>query len=79
MKTRITLTMDAKRVAKLRAASRRRRITVAALVEDLTDRLDTSGTTDDLDWVAGLKGAITGRLGKADRAADPRLDRILGK
>ena len=36
MKTRLVLTMDAKRVAKLRALSRRRKISVAALVEDLT-------------------------------------------
>lgn len=76
MKVKLTLTMDAKRVAKLRALSRR--MTVAALVEDLTDRA-LSEQEGDLDWVEGLKGAITGKVSKADIAKDPRLAKILGR
>jgi len=79
MKTRITLTMDSKRVAKLRALSRRRKMSVAALVERLTDRIDEQEDASDVDWVEGLKGAITGRISEADLAKDPRLARIMGK
>jgi predicted DNA-binding ribbon-helix-helix protein len=79
MKTRITLTMDSKRVAKLRALSRRRKMSVAALVERLTDRIDEQEDALDVDWVEGLKGAITGRISEADLANDPRLARIMGK
>ncbi|HRO99097.1 MAG TPA: DUF6364 family protein [Flavobacteriales bacterium] len=78
MKVKLTLTMDAKRVAKLRAMSRRRRMTVAALVEDLTDRALSEGG-DELDWVEGLKGAITGKITKADLEKDPRLAKIMGR
>lgn len=78
MKVKLTLTMDAKRVAKLRALSRRRRMTVAALVEDLTDRA-LSEQEGDLDWVEGLKGALTGKVSKADIAKDPRLAKIMGR
>lgn len=78
MKVKLTLTMDAKRVAKLRALSRRRRMTVAALVEDLTDRA-LSEQEGDLDWVEGLKGAITGKVSKDDIAQDPRLAKIMGR
>ena len=78
MKVKLTLTMDAKRVAKLRALSRRRRMTVAALVEDLTDRALSEGV-DDMDWVEGLKGAITGKITKADLEKDPRLAKIMGR
>ena len=79
MKSRITLTMDSKRIAKLRTASRKRRMSVAALVEELTDGLDNKVAKNDADWVAGLKGAITGRITKEEIAADPRLAAILGK
>ena len=78
MKVKLTLTMDAKRVAKLRALSRRRRMTVAALVEDLTDRA-LSEQEGALDWVEGLKGAITGKVSKVDIAQDPRLAKIMGR
>lgn len=78
MKVRLTLTMDAKRVAKLRALSRRRRMTVAALVEDLTDRASNE-PNGDMDWVEGLKGAITGKVSKAELAKDPRLAKIMGQ
>jgi len=78
MKVKLTLTMDAKRVAKLRALSRRRRMTVAALVEDLTDRA-LSEQEGDLDWVEGLKGAITGKVSKADIDQDPRLANIMAR
>lgn len=78
MKVRLTLTMDAKHVAKLRALSRRRRMTVAALVEDLTDRA-LSEREGDVDWVEGLKGAITGKVSKAAIAQDARLAKIMGR
>lgn len=71
--------MDSKRVAKLRALSRRRKMSVAALVERLTDRIDEQEDALDVDWVEGLKGAITGRISEADLANDPRLARIMGK
>ena len=70
--------MDAERVAKLRALSRRRRMTMAALVEDLTDRALHEGEGD-VDWVEGLKGAITGTVTKADLLKDPRLAKIMGR
>lgn len=79
MKTRITLTMDAKRVEKLRRWSRKRRISVAALVEDLTDALGEAQKEADVDWVEGLKGALTGRITKKDLDQDPRLAKILSK
>ena len=78
MKTRLTLTMDSKRVAKLRALSRRRRISVAALVEDLTDRV-LAEPEGDMDWVEGLKGALTGKITKAELSKDPRLAKIMGR
>ncbi len=79
MKTRLVLTMDAKRVAKLRALSRRRKISVAALVEDLTDRIDAKDEAAGTDWVEGLRGVITGKISKADREKDPRLAKIMGR
>jgi hypothetical protein len=78
MKVKLTLTMDAKRVAKLRALSRSRRMSVAALVEDLTDRA-LNETDGDMDWVEGLKGALTGKVTEADLAKDPRLAKIMGR
>ncbi len=79
MKTRITLTMDSKRVAKLRALSRRRKVSVAHLVEDLTDGISLDGEDLETDWVDGLKGALTGKFSKADLAKDARLAKVLGK
>jgi hypothetical protein len=32
-----------------------------------------------MDWVEGLKGAITGKVSKADIAQDPRLAKIMGR
>ncbi len=79
MKTRITLTMDTRRVEKLRRWSRKRRISVAALVEDLTDTLGETQKGADVDWVEGLKGALTGRITKKDLDQDPRLAKLLSK
>jgi predicted DNA-binding ribbon-helix-helix protein len=78
MKTRLVLTMDPKRVAKLRAVSRRRKISVAALVEHLADRMEASEDATGEDWVEGLRGVITGKISKADLAKDARLAKIMG-
>jgi hypothetical protein len=47
-------------------------------VEDLTDRA-LSEPDVDMDWVEGLKGAITGKITKADLEKDPRLAKIMGR
>lgn len=79
MKGKLTLSLDPKRIAKLRRASIRRKTTITALVEELADRLDASQEKAGKDWLDEMKGALTGRISRKDLADDPKLAHILGK
>jgi hypothetical protein len=76
MKGKLTLSLDKKRIAKLRRASIRRKTSITALVEEFADRLESTGTMAGPSWVDELKGTLTGKLAQADLDADPRLAHI---
>ena len=76
MKGKLTLSLDKKRIAKLRRASIRRKTSITALVEELADRLEETGTKQSGSWVEELKGVLTGKIEQADLDADPRLAQI---
>jgi len=76
MKGKLTLSLDKKRIAKLRRASIRRKTSITALVEEFADRLDEAGTKPGGSWVEELKGVLTGKIKQADLDADPRLAQI---
>lgn len=76
MKGKLTLSLDKKRIAKLRRASIRRKTSITALVEEFADRLEGSTANESTSWVEELKGVLTGKTTPSDLDADPRLAHI---
>jgi hypothetical protein len=83
MKTKLTLSIDRKRIMRARSISRRRKTTISALVEEMIDRLEGEAIKKkgkpkvyaaDL-----LKGLMERPFTKKELAADPRLAHIMGK
>lgn len=76
MKGKLTLSLDKKRIAKLRRASIRQKRSITALVEEFADRLDETGAKPGANWVDELQGSLTGKITQKDLDADPRLAAI---
>ena len=83
MKTKLTLSIDRKRIQRVRSISRRRKTSISAVVEQMIDRLQREGAP-----VPGkpkvlaadlLKGLMKRSFTKEELDEDPRLARIMGK
>ena len=78
MKKKLTLSVDAKKVALLRKAGVRRSKTISALVEDLADELSSKEATTSLTWLDDWAKALKGKYSKKDLEADPRFAYAMG-
>lgn len=77
MKGKLTLSLDKKRIAKLRKASARRKTSITALVEEFADQLESETTKPGKGYLIDeLKGILTGKITKKDLEEDPRLAHI---
>ena len=84
MKTKLTLSISAKRIRRIKAYGLRHRKSVSQLVEEFIDSLEKGAQGPDamgrevhaMDRFAGM---LTGKITEADLKADPRLAHIYRK
>lgn len=79
MKSKLTLSLDKSRIAKLRRASLRRKRSITDLVSEFADRLETNDQQGSIDWIDELKGILDGKISQKDLDSDPKLAYILNK
>jgi len=79
MKSKLTITLDQSRIAKLQRASLKLERSISDLVGEFADRLELNDEHESTDWIHELNGILDGKIEQKELDADPKLAYILGK